>query len=91
MPSTRVGVGIGSQCAAAMNARCTVHQATPCSTATPETASFDRAAQRSVDDLDADTTGPGLLLGLAPGRSGACLRTWLGEQATSSGRGSSWS
>jgi transposase len=30
--------------------------------------------------VDADTAGPGLLLGLAPGRSGACVRTWLGEQ-----------
>ena len=30
--------------------------------------------------VDADTTGPGLLLGLAPGRSGACVRTWLAEQ-----------
>jgi transposase len=27
--------------------------------------------------VDADTTRPGLLLGLAPGRSGACVRTWL--------------
>jgi transposase len=31
--------------------------------------------------VDADTTGPGLLLGLAPGRSGACVRTWLAEQS----------
>jgi transposase len=30
--------------------------------------------------VNADTTEPGLLLGLAPGRSGACVRTWLGEQ-----------
>jgi transposase len=30
--------------------------------------------------VNADTTGPGLLLGLAPGRSGACVRTWLAEQ-----------
>jgi transposase len=30
--------------------------------------------------VNADTTGPGVLLGLAPGRSGACVRTWLGEQ-----------
>ncbi len=30
--------------------------------------------------VDADTTRPGLLLGLAPGRSGACVRTWLAEQ-----------
>jgi transposase len=30
--------------------------------------------------VNADTTGPGLLLGLAPGRSGGCVRTWLGEQ-----------
>ncbi len=31
--------------------------------------------------VDAGTTGPGLLLGVVPGRSGACARTWLGEQA----------
>jgi transposase len=30
--------------------------------------------------VDADTTRPGVLLGLAPGRSGACVRTWLAEQ-----------
>jgi transposase len=30
--------------------------------------------------VDADTAGPGLLLGLAPGRSGGCVRTWLAEQ-----------
>ena len=30
--------------------------------------------------VNADTTGAGLLLGLAPGRSGGCVRTWLGEQ-----------
>ena len=30
--------------------------------------------------VNADTSGAGLLLGLAPGRSGACVRTWLGEQ-----------
>ena len=30
--------------------------------------------------VNADTSGPGLLLGLAPGRSGGCVRTWLGEQ-----------
>jgi transposase len=30
--------------------------------------------------VDADTTGVGLLLGLTPGRSGGCVRAWLGEQ-----------
>jgi transposase len=30
--------------------------------------------------VDADTTGPGLLLGLAAGRSGTCVRTWLAAQ-----------
>jgi transposase len=30
--------------------------------------------------VDADPTRPGVLLGLAPGRSGACVRTWLAEQ-----------
>jgi transposase len=30
--------------------------------------------------VDADTTGPGRMLGLAPGRSGACVRDWLAEQ-----------
>jgi transposase len=31
--------------------------------------------------VDADTTGPGRMLGLAPGRSGACVRDWLAEQS----------
>jgi transposase len=31
--------------------------------------------------VDADPTGPGVLLGLAPGRSGGCVRTWLAEQS----------
>ncbi len=30
--------------------------------------------------VDADTTSPGQILGLAPGRSGACVRDWLAEQ-----------
>ena len=30
--------------------------------------------------VDADTTSPGRLLGLAPGRSGACVSAWLAEQ-----------
>lgn len=30
--------------------------------------------------VNADTTAPGRLLGLAPGRSGACVSDWLGEQ-----------
>jgi transposase len=30
--------------------------------------------------VDADPTRAGLLLGLAPGRSGSCVRAWLGEQ-----------
>jgi transposase len=30
--------------------------------------------------VNADTAGPGVLLGLAPGRSGGCVRGWLGEQ-----------
>lgn len=30
--------------------------------------------------VDADTTGPGRMLGLAPGRSGACVKDWLAEQ-----------
>src|SRR5690606_22137250 len=40
------------------------------------------AAQRPVDDLvrGRGYHRPGLLLGLAPGRSGACVRTWLAEQ-----------
>ena len=31
--------------------------------------------------VDADTTGPGRMLGLAPGRSGACVKDWLSEQS----------
>ena len=31
--------------------------------------------------VDADPTGRGVLLGLAPGRSGACVAGWLGEQS----------
>jgi transposase len=31
--------------------------------------------------VDADPTRPGPLLGLAPGRSGACVRTWLAAQS----------
>ena len=31
--------------------------------------------------VDADTTGPGRMLGLAPGRSGACVKDWLAEQS----------
>jgi transposase len=30
--------------------------------------------------VDADPSRAGLLLGLAPGRSGSCVRAWLGEQ-----------
>jgi hypothetical protein len=30
--------------------------------------------------VDADTTTPGVVLGLAPGRSGACVRSWLVAQ-----------
>ena len=32
--------------------------------------------------VDADTTGPGRMLGLAPGRSGACVKDWLNEQSS---------
>src|SRR5207342_2977536 len=31
--------------------------------------------------VDCSRDGPGSLLGLAPGRTGACLREWLGEQS----------
>lgn len=30
--------------------------------------------------VDADTASPGVLLGLAPGRSGSCVSAWLAEQ-----------
>ena len=30
--------------------------------------------------VDAGTTGPGRMLGLAPGRSGVCVKDWLAEQ-----------
>lgn len=32
--------------------------------------------------VNAETSVPGRLLGLAPGRSGACVRTWLAEQSS---------
>lgn len=32
--------------------------------------------------VDADTHTPGVLLGLAPGRSGGCVRHWLNEQSS---------
>ena len=31
--------------------------------------------------VDCSSDGPGSLLGLAPGRTGACVREWLGEQS----------
>ena len=31
--------------------------------------------------VDCSRDGPGSLLGLAPGRTGACVREWLGEQS----------
>src|SRR4029453_9089807 len=31
--------------------------------------------------VDCSRDGPGSLLGLAPGRTGACVRDWLGEQS----------
>jgi len=31
--------------------------------------------------VDADTTKPGRMLGLAPGRSGVCVKDWLNEQS----------
>jgi transposase len=38
-------------------------------------------SNRGVSEVAAEyTTQPGVLLGLAPGRSGACVRTWLAEQ-----------
>ena len=32
--------------------------------------------------VDADTTSPGRMLGLAPGRSGACVKDWINEQSS---------
>ena len=45
-----------------------------------EPAGWRRSNPWLTSFVDADTTGPGVLLGLAPGRSGACVRSWLGEQ-----------
>src|SRR4051794_806631 len=39
----------------------------------------------SFVDVDADPARAGLLLGLAPGRSGSCVRAWLGEQSQAFG------
>ena len=41
--------------------------------------------------VDCSTDGPGSLLGLAPGRTGACVRDWLASRTTRSASGSSWS
>ena len=41
--------------------------------------------------VDCSADGPGSLLGLAPGRTGGCVRDWLGEQTERSGtRSRSW-
>jgi transposase len=45
-----------------------------------EPAGWRRSDPWLTSFVDADTTGPGVLLGLAPGRSGACVKSWLGAQ-----------
>jgi transposase len=46
-----------------------------------EEAGWKRSNPWMTSFVDADTTVPGRLLGLAPGRSGACVSDWLGEQS----------
>ena len=46
-----------------------------------EPAGWRRSDPWLTSFVDADTTGPGVLLGLAPGRSGSCVRTWLAQQS----------
>ena len=45
-----------------------------------EPAGWRRSDPWLTSFVDADTTRPGVLLGLAPGRSGACVKSWLGAQ-----------
>jgi transposase len=45
-----------------------------------EPAGWRRSDPWLTSFVDADPNGPGRLLGLAPGRSGGCVRTWLGAQ-----------
>jgi hypothetical protein len=46
-----------------------------------EPAGWKRSDPWLTSFVDADPTRNGPLLGLAPGRSGACVRTWLAEQS----------
>jgi transposase len=46
-----------------------------------EPAGWRRSDPWLTSFVDADTDTPGVLLGLAPGRSGACVRRWLGAQS----------
>jgi transposase len=46
-----------------------------------EPAGWRRSDPWLTSFVDADTGGPGVLLGLAPGRSGSCVRTWLAGQS----------
>jgi len=46
-----------------------------------EEAGWKRSNPWMTSFVNADTTVPGRLLGLAPGRSGACVSDWLGEQS----------
>ena len=46
-----------------------------------EPAGWRRSDPWLTSFVDADTTGPGVLLGLAPGRSGSCVQTWLAQQS----------
>jgi transposase len=45
-----------------------------------EDAGWRRSDPWMTSFVDADTSRPGVLLGLTPGRSGGCVRTWLAEQ-----------
>lgn len=45
-----------------------------------EEAGWKRTNPWMTSFVNADTTGPGRLLGLAPGRSGACVKDWLALQ-----------
>jgi transposase len=46
-----------------------------------EPAGWRRSDPWLTSFVDADTDAPGVLLGLAPGRSGACVRGWLAAQS----------
>jgi transposase len=54
--------------------------ATPCAPRSPHEAGWKSSDPWTTSFVNADPSARGRLLGLAPGRSGACVRDWLAEQ-----------